>query len=169
VELLNKLEAALAGIYKGAPKLSQNAKKTIVSIWPIAALVFGVLQLWAAWVLYDWGRSVNKVVDVFNSYLGTDLGVRNLSVIYWISLVVLVIDAVLLLAAYRGLKARAKSGWNLLFYGALLNAVYGVFSAFNDYGGAGSLIIQLVVSAIVLYFLFAIRDQYSGARSSAEA
>ena len=60
-------------------------------------------------------------------------------------------------------------GWNLLFYGALLNAVYGVFSAFNDYGGAGSLIIQLVVSAIVLYFLFAIRDQYSGARSSAEA
>ena len=169
MELLNKLEAALAGLYKGAPKLSQNAKKTIVNIWPIAALVFGVLQLWAAWVLWDWGRNVNKVLDVFNSYLGTDVGVRNLSAIYWISLVVLVVDAILLLAAYRGLKARAKSGWNLLFYGALLNAVYGVFSAFNDYGGAGSLIIQLIVSAIVLYFLFAIRDQYSGAKSATAA
>jgi len=169
VELLNKIEAALAGLYKGAPKLSQNAKKTIVSIWPIAALVFGVLQLWAAYVLWDWGRKVNQVLDVFNSYLGTDIGARDLSVIYWLSLVVLVLDAILLLAAYRGLKARAKSGWNLLFYGALLNGVYGIFSAFNDYGGVGSLVIQLIVSAIVLYFLFAIRDQYSGAKSSANA
>lgn len=167
MELLNKLEATLAGVYKGAPKLSQNAKKTVVNIWPIAALVFGVLQLWAAYALWNWGRDVNKVLDAFNAYLGTDIGVRNLNVFYWISLVVLAITGIMLLAAYTGLRARAKSGWNLLFYSALLNVVYGVFSAFNDYGGAGSLIIQLVVSAIILYFLFAIRDQYSGARSAA--
>lgn len=166
MELLNKLEAALAGLYKGAPKLSQNAKKTVVNIWPIAALVFGVLQLWAAYALWNWGRDVNKVLDAFNTYLGTDIGVRNLNVFYWISLVVLAITGIMLLAAYTGLRARNKSGWNLLFYSALLNVVYGVFSAFNDYGGAGSLIIQLIVSAIILYFLFAIRDQYSGAKSA---
>ncbi len=169
MEVLNKLETALAGLYSGAPKLSQSAKKTIVGIWPIAALIFGVLQLWAAYSLWHWGHEVNKVVDAFNTYLGTSSSVHHLSVIYWLSLIVLAIDGVLLLAAYKGLKARSKSGWNLLFYGALLNIVYGVFSAFNDYGGAGSLVMQLIVSAIILYFLFAIRDQYSGARKVSAA
>lgn len=167
--MLNKLETILAGVYKPTPKLSGNAKKTIVNIWPWVAVIFGVLQLWAAYALWHWGRDVNKVVDIFNSYLGTNATVHHLNVFYWISLVILAIDGVLLLAAYPGLKARAKSGWNLLFYSALLNGVYGIFSAFNDYGGAGSLAIQLVVSAIVLYFLFATRDQYSGTSKTSAA
>lgn len=167
--MLDGLETALAGVYKGTPKLSGNAKKFLVQYWPIAALVFGVLQLWGALALYQWGRDVNKVADAFNAYLGTSSIVHNLSVMYWLSLVVLVVDAAILIAAYKGLKAKAKSGWNLLFYSALLNAVYGVLSAFNDYGGAGSLIIQVLVSAVVLYFLFAIRDQYGGAKSATPA
>ncbi|MDO8591940.1 MAG: hypothetical protein Q7R60_03410 [bacterium] len=170
MEMLNKLETMLAGVYSATPKLSGNAKKTIVNFWPIAAVILGVLQLWSAYTLWHWGRDVNKVIATFNSYFGTSSAVaHNLSVIYWISLIVLAIAGVMLLMAYPGLKARAKSGWNLLFYGALLNVVYGVFSAFNDYGGAGSLVISLVVSAVVLYFLFQIRDQYSGARTSASS
>lgn len=163
--MLDGLESSLAGLYKGAPKLSQNAKKFLVKYWPIAALIFGVLQLWAALALWNWGRDVNKVADVFNSYLGTNTVVHHLSVMYWLSLVVLVVDGIILLAAYKGLKNRVKSGWQLLFYSALLNAVYGVFSAFNDYGGVGSLVMQIIVSAVVLYFLFQIRDQYSGSKS----
>jgi len=166
VEMLNKLETKLAGVFKATPKLSGSAKKTIVNFWPIVAVIFGVLQLWSAYGLWHWGRDVNKVADVFNAYLGTNTVVHHLNVFYWISLVVLAATGVLLLMAYPGLKARAKSGWNLLFYSALLNGVYGVFSAFNDYGGAGSLVMQLIVSAIVLYLLFQIRDQYSGAKST---
>jgi len=167
--MLNKLETMLAGAFKATPKLSGNAKKTIVNFWPFAAVIFGALQLWGAYSLWSWGRDVNKVIDAFNSYLGTSAAVHNLNVFYWISLVVLAATGVLLLMAYPGLKARAKSGWNLLFYSALLNGVYGVLSAFNDYGGGGSLVIQLAVSAVVLYFLFQIRDQYSGAKSTAKA
>ncbi len=166
--MLNKLETMLAGVYKSTPKLSGNAKKTIVNFWPWAAVIFGVLQLWAAYGLWHWGHELNKVLDTFNSYLGANVGVHKLNIFFWLSLVVLVIDGVILLAAYPGLKARAKSGWNLLFYSALLNGVYGVFSAFNNYGGVGSLVIQLVVSAIVLYFLFQIRDQYSGTKNAAK-
>lgn len=163
--MLNKLESVLAGIYKGAPKLSDKAKKTITDVSPWIALILGVLQLIAAWQLWQWGHQLNRAVDVLNSYLGTSVGVPHLNVFYWVSLVVLVVDGVILLMAYQGLKSRVKAGWNLVFYGTLLSAVYGVFSAFNDYGGAGSLIIQLVVSAVVLYFLFQIRDRYSGAKS----
>ena len=165
--MLNKLETMLAGVYSATPKLSGNAKKTIVNFWPWVAVIFGVLQLWGTYTLWNWGRDVNKVVDVFNAYLGANAPINQLNVFYWISLVVLAATGVLLLMAYPGLKARAKSGWNLLFYSALLNGVYGVFSAFHDYGGVGSLVIQLIVSAVVLYFLFQIRDQYSGAKSTA--
>src|SRR3990167_7508677 len=111
--MLDGLESALAGVYKGAPKLSQNAKKTMVKFWPMVALVLGVLHLLSALALWNWGRDVNKVADVFNAYLGTSSTVYNLGVMYWLSLVVLVIGALLLLAAYKGLAARAKSGWSL--------------------------------------------------------
>ncbi len=70
MEMLNKLETMLAGVYKATPKLSDSAKKTIVNIWPFVAIIFGVLQLWGAYALWHWGRDVNKIADVFNSYLG---------------------------------------------------------------------------------------------------
>jgi len=169
MDILNKLEAWMAGVYKGAPKLSQSAKKSIIGVWPVVALVLGVLQLFAAYELWHWGHQVNQVANLVNSfaqYTGATNLVVHLNVFYWLSLVVLVVEGVILLMAYPGLKKRVKSGWNFLFYGAILNLVYGVFSAFNNYGGAGSLVMQVIVSAIVLYFLFQIRDQYTGAKSA---
>lgn len=76
----------------------------------------------------------------------------------------LMIDGVILLAAFPRLRVLGKDGWNLLFYGALLNLVYGVFSAFNNYGNVASLIWQVIVTGVILYFLFQIRDQYSAAK-----
>lgn len=162
MEYLNKAEVWLAGVYKNAPKLSDSSKKSIVKAWPWVAIILGVLQAWAAYALWHWGHQLNKVYDALNSYFGTTLaGTHHLSVAYWISLVVIIIEAVLLLAAYPGLVKRAKAGWNFLFYGALVNIVYAIFSAFNDYGSAGTLIMGIIGSAILFYFLFQIRDQYS--------
>ncbi|MGA3150112.1 MAG: hypothetical protein ABSD10_00630 [Candidatus Saccharimonadales bacterium] len=167
MDTLNKLENWLASVYKGTPKLRSESKKSIVNLWPVVALVLGALQLIAAYELWHWGHRVNQVANLVNSitqyYGGSNLGV-HLNAFYWASLVAVLIDGVILLAAYSGLKKRQKSGWNLLFYGTLLNLVYGVFSAFNNYGGVGSLILQIIVSAIVFYFLFQIRDQYTGAK-----
>ena len=136
-------------------------------MWPIVALIFGILQLIAVYELWHWGHRINQVANLVSSLSqytgGVNLAV-HLNVFYWLSLIVLAIDGVILLLAYPGLKAHQKSGWNLLFYASLLNLVYGVLSAFNNYGGAGSLALQVIVSAIVLYFLFQIRDQYRGAK-----
>lgn len=167
--MLSDLENGLAGVYKGTPKLGNDAKKSLVKVWPWLALVFGILQLLAAWSLWHWGHTVNRFVDYANS-LSQAYGIDNvgttahLNVFYWLSLIVLAVDAVILLMAFSGLKKRAKRGWNLLFYSALLNGVYGIVSAFNNYGGFGSLVMQLVVSAIVLYFLFQTRDQYTSSK-----
>ena len=166
MELLTKLEQWLAGVYKAAPKLSTSAKKSITEIWPIVALVFGVLQILAAVELWHLGHQVNQVANLVNSlsqyYGGTTL---HLNAFYWLSLVIVALDGVLLLWAYPALKRRQKSGWNLLFYASLLNLLYGIFSAFNNYGGVSSLLLQIIVSAVVLYFLFQIRDQYSSIKA----
>jgi len=105
---------------------------------------------------------VANIVNSLTPY-GANL-VVHLNIFYWLSLIVVAAEGVILLLAYPGLKKHAKAGWDWLFYAAILNLVYGVFSAFNNYGGAGSLVIQVIVSAIILYFLFQIRDQYTGAK-----
>src|SRR5664279_1148975 len=103
MDILNKLETWLAGVYKGAPKLSQSAKKSITGVWPIVALVFGVLQLFAAYELWHWGHQVNQVANLVNSFAqytgATNLAV-HLNVFYWLSLVVLAVEGVVLLMAY---------------------------------------------------------------------
>ncbi|HXY18215.1 MAG TPA: hypothetical protein VEH48_02225 [Candidatus Nitrosopolaris sp.] len=167
MELLNKTEQWLANLYRGAPKLSSGSKKSIVGIWPIVALIFGVLQLLAVIELWHLGHEVTRVANLVNSfgaYYATNVAV-HLNVFYWLSMIVVAADGIILLAAYPALRRQQKSGWNLLFYASLLNLVYGVFSAFNNYGGVASLILQVIVSAIVLYFLFQIRDQYSSVKA----
>jgi hypothetical protein len=161
--MLNSLEDWLAAVYKGSPKLAPATKKAMFAVWPWVALIFGVLQLLAALALWRAGHSLDQLTNTINSlYPANAVNLSHLNVFYWISLVVIVIDGVVLLMAYPKLKIGLKAGWKLLFYGALLNLVYGIFSLFNNYGGFGSLVLQLIVTAIVLYFLFQIRDQYSG-------
>jgi len=163
---LEGLEKWLGGVFEGAPKISDKGRKTIAGIWPWVALVFGVLQILAAISLWRVGHTVNQIVDNLNDYLGTAYGtsITDLNAFYWVSLVVLAVDAVILLAAFPKLRKFEKGGWDLLFLGALLNLVYGVFSAFNQYGGVGSLVIQVIVTAFVLYLLFQIRGLYHGSR-----
>jgi hypothetical protein len=167
MEYLTKIEDWLAGVYKTAPKLSDSSKKSIVKAWPWVAIILGVLQAWAAYALWHWGHEINRVADWANQFSVALTGktvTHSLGAAYWLSLVVLIITAVLLLAAYPGLVKHTKAGWNFLFYGGLVNVVYAVVSAFNHYGGAGSLIGGLIGSAILFYFLFQIRDQYGAGK-----
>ncbi len=164
MDSLKPIEDKLVVAFKDVPPLPKSTKKMFSDLLPWIALIFGVLQLLAAWGLYNWGRDINKLADAFNGYtsaFGVAAGVEKLSIFYWVSLVILIVDAVIMLMAYPGLKAKTKDGWNLIFLAVLVNVVYGVFSAFNSRGGAGSLVFSLIGSALGLYLLFQIRDHYA--------
>lgn len=171
---LNGIEEKLnKALVKDAPfQIPENAKKTIVQYLPIINLILGVVTLWGAWALWRWAHAANRLVDYANELsraLGTTEVAKTsrLSLMLWIGLIVLAVEGVLFVAAYPGLKARSKSGWNLLFYAALLNAVYGVVVAFTDYGsGIGSIIGSLIGTVIGLYFLFQIRSHYTGKKTA---
>jgi len=168
---LGSLEKSLGDVYENAPELPANGKKTLVEWMPWISLVFGVLSLYAAWVLWHWAHIANGFVNLANqlsaAYGGPSVAVDRMSAMVWVSLVVMAAQGVLWLLAFPGLRARKKAGWDLLFYAAIMNAVYGVVVMFSDYGTAGNLIGALVESAIAFYFLFQIRGNYGKATAKA--
>jgi uncharacterized BrkB/YihY/UPF0761 family membrane protein len=161
---LTKLEKTLQPIFKGTPPLSKGGREWLVKAWPVLALVFGVLQLLLAINLWRFAHSVDHFVDYANqiarTYGNGDV-VHHLGLFYWLALLSLFVDGAILLMAFPHLKARRKQGWDLLFLGATLNLLYGLFSAFDTYyGGVSKFIGTIIGSAVAYYLLFQVRELY---------
>lgn len=173
MELVHKAEKALEQPFGALPALPKETKKGLASIWPWLALIAGILQLVAAWGLYDWARTWGNAINELNRFaasFGVDTGRSGFTVWVWIAIVVLVIDAVILLAAFPKLQKKQKAGWDLLFLAALINLAYGLVSLFIDErGGIGSLFFALLGSAIGFYLLFQVREHFGGKKLASEA
>ena len=161
-------ENQLADIFVNkAPKLPQGGKAALVKYLPWISLIVGLLTLYTAWVLWHWAHTVNALVNYANTlsqaFGGTNVASNRLSVGIWLGIIVLFVEGLFYLTAFPGLKSHSKSGWYMLYYGALLNIVYGVVVVFTSYGGIGNLIGSLIGSAIGFWLLFQIRDVYKGA------
>ena len=169
---LDSLEKSLDGVLgsKAPVKLPENGKKTIAEWLPWISLALGLLTLWAAYSLWHWADVADEAVEYVNSlsraFGGTEVVADRFTAGIWLGLIVVAIEGVLYLAAFPALKARKKSGWNLVFYAALVNIVYAVVLLFTDYGGAGNFILNLIGSVIGLWLLFQIRSVYTGSKAT---
>ncbi|MBI3624174.1 hypothetical protein HY218_00925 [Candidatus Saccharibacteria bacterium] len=141
--------------------MPENAKETLVKAWPWIALVFGVLQLLAAWGLWQLTRFVESLNNLVLYTAAKPITGFDKTLIY-LGVLVLVVDGIILLLAYPHLKLRNHKGWELLFLGALLNVVYGVVELFINGRGIGSFVFSLIGSAVGFYLLFQVRDKYNG-------
>jgi hypothetical protein len=162
---LDKLETALDDtLNKKAPfKIPENGRKSLARAMWWLALIFGVLQLWAAWAFWNAAHVVNRLADSVNSFSALYGGEKistSLGFFFYLSLVVLLVSAVLVLLATPHLKDMRKAGWNLVFYSLLVNVAYGVVVLFADYGGFGNFIWAMLSSLVGAYLLFQIRDQF---------
>lgn len=162
MELVTKVEKSLADVFKSAPKLPNNAKETLVKVWPFLALIFGVLQLFAAWGLYDLTRSVNNIATYFGTVLNVNIGYSGKDKFFiYLGIAVLVVDAVIMLMAYPKLVKRLKGGWDLLFLGSLLNVAYSLVNLFITGRGVGDFLMSLLGSAVGFYLLFQVKEKYA--------
>lgn len=163
---LSSLEKSLDDIFvKNAPALPDGGKKALVQWLPWINLVLGIVTLWSAYVIWHWAHLADKYIDFANSlsaaYGGPSVApVNRLSAMIWVSLIVLVVEAVIYIAAFPATRDRKKSGWNLMFYAILINIVYGIVVFFTSYGGVTNLLGSIIGSAIGLYLLFQIRASY---------
>jgi len=162
---LQPLETSLNDLFvKKAPPLPANGKKALVQYLPWINLIFGVLTLYSVWILWHWAHYASALVNYANSlsaaYGGTPIAVDRMGAGIWLGLLVLLVEALLYLAAYPATRDHKKSGWDLMFYAALLNVAYGIVVLFTSYGSIGTFVGSLIGSAIGLYLLFQIRTSY---------
>ncbi|MDB5170653.1 MAG: hypothetical protein JWO35_347 [Candidatus Saccharibacteria bacterium] len=165
IAALKSLETKLEDLFvKQAPPLPPNGKKAIVQYLPWINLVVGVLTLFAAYGLWHAAHYVNRLADYANSlsaaYGGDTVSTSGLTITVWLGVAVLLAEAAIFIAAFPATRDRKKSGWDLMFYGVLINVVYGVVSLFTNYGGIGNLVGAIIGSVIGFYFLFQIRASY---------
>lgn len=172
MQAVKQAEDTIGGLFKDAPPLSNNAKESLVKAWPWIALIGGILQLLAAWWLYDLIRVADNVISYVNNLsvtlTGQNAGPTGFDkTLIYIGILMLAVEGVVLLMAYPQLKTRSRRGWELLFLGALLNVVYAVVALFIHGRGLGGFVMSLVESAIAFYLLFQVRDKFGGAAAKA--
>jgi hypothetical protein len=166
LKTIKKLEDKIAPFFKDLPALPGSSRESLVKAWPWIALVFGVLQLFAAWALWNLIRAAQVAVGYGSLYIrhpyamsGTDRLVSYAGIGF------LLVDAVILLKAYPELKKRSRRGWELLFLGLCLNVVYSVVSLFISGRGVGSFIFSFIGSGVGFYLLFQVRSKYGSTKT----
>lgn len=162
---LTGLEGWLDGIFgaKFPVQIPKAGREWIVKVSPWLALVGGILSLWAAWAFWQAGHYVNRLADWANSLsvaYGAPVTSTHLGLMWYVALVVLVVQAVFMLLAFPALRDHKKRGWNLLFYSSLVALVLGVVELFVSGYGFGSLIGSLIGTAIGMFLLFQVRSYY---------
>ncbi|MCL4384597.1 chromate transporter [Patescibacteria group bacterium] len=126
-----------------APALPTNVKEAIVKYGPYITLIILLLSL--PGLLFVLG--VSALLAPVSYYGGVSSGLH-----FSFSVVFLIITLVLEALAVPGLIKRRRSGWNLAYYAALLNAVYNLVSL--------NIVSFLISTALSLWILFQIREYY---------
>ncbi len=162
MSLVTKIDEQLEPVFKKAPPLSESARKSLADFWPWLALIFGVLQLFAAYKLWH----LTRIAVTLGSYLGNIYSGHALisnsdKTIIYLGVIVLAVEGAILLMAYPKLKAKQRSGWDLVFLGALLNVAYSVLSIFTYGRGFMSFVFSLIGSAIGFWLLYQVKSQFS--------
>lgn len=163
---LEQAEKTIGDLFKSAPVLPKNSKDAIVNVMPWIALIFGVIQIIVAYGVWQLAHVVDRAADLINTYAAyytvpaAHISAFDRTVIY-LGAVVLLIDGVIGIMAYKALAARQRRGWDLMFLAALVNLAYAVISIFINGRGVGSFIMSLLGSAIGFYLLFQIKETYT--------
>lgn len=171
-EFIKNIENQLEGIFKSAPKIPENGRKSIVEIMPWVALVFGILQLLAAWALYGLTTVASGYIELADQ-ISRSVGGRGVGLssgektIIYSGIILVLIDAVILLIAFPKLQQKLKSGWDLLFLGSLINVVYAIVSIFMSGRGVSNFILSLIGSIVGFWLLFQIKSHYKTGSSTA--
>lgn len=174
MSVLRTIEKNLDTVFtRQLPPLPPNGQRALVQYLPWINLLLGFMTLYAAYALWHWAHLANNLVNLANNlsalYGGPVVTSNRLTFGIWLGIAVLIAEGLLYLAAYPGTRDRKKSGWNLMFYALLVNAVYAVIILFTDYGSLGSLIWTLIGTALGLYLIFQVHGSYAPAKGASSA
>lgn len=139
---VNDLIKQLEDLFKKLPPLPASAVDVIYKITPWLAIIFGILGVLSALAFFG-------ILTAFAPFAVAG-GVRGFGLGY-ISAIGLGISSLMMIIAFPGLKAGKMSGWNLLLWAEIVNAVSSVI---------GFSIGSVIGALIGFYILFQIKPKY---------
>jgi len=142
---MDQLNKTLGDLFKKAPALPKNIKEIIVQYASILNIIGIILTIPAIFGLFSLGAYFSAIRFPGMAYSGFGFST-------FIFFAFLVVGLILRIKAIPGLKDKKLDGWNMMYYAALVQAVYSLIK--YDFGG---LIVGTVIS---LYFLFQIKEYY---------
>ena len=135
-------------------KLPANVRDVLVQFGPWVTLVVALLSLPAIFVIFGAGA----VVSVYGALAGISYGPM-----FYVSILVLAVQVVLMFMAVSPLLKRRRIGWQLIFYSSTISVVYSIVNSFSyGYFTFGSLLWGLIGAAISYYVIFQVRSYYKG-------
>lgn len=131
-------------LIKKAPSLPVNIKEILVQFAPWITIITVIASLPVILGIFGLGAMFYSLP--FAGYAAAAGFNYTLAVIF------LGISVVMRALAVPGLLARSKSGWNMLFYATIVNAVYQIIN-FEIIG-------MVIGTLITLYLLFQVKEYY---------
>lgn len=167
---MQAIEKMLGDLFKSVPPLPEEARKGLAAATPGLAIAGGVLSLVGAWYVFQLITRADLYLNGLYSTFGYTAPVAGLSgfgPVAWLTIGILVAQAVLAFMAFPALRTHKKSGWNLLLMMALASVAYGVVAnLLGGYFNLGGLVLALLGSAVGLYVLFQVRSYFGGAEAA---
>jgi hypothetical protein len=160
---LKDFEASVEDLYKNLPTLPKKFQLLIVKFLPYLISFISIIYLFAVWLLWHSGHSINHIDTNLNSidiYGGKIIADQKLGISYWLTFTVLLVIITLCLSSIVYLLKRKRMGWTILFYVTIINVFCGLFIMFTVFGNNYSFIECLIISFVSLYFLYQIKDYY---------
>ncbi len=161
---LAKLETWLYSITvtKAPYQLPKNAKDFIVKYGPWITLVLGILLALTVVPGLIAALALTSYTATYGGLYGATLAGGVVGPIFYLSLIFLVIQLIIMFVSIPMLLKRRRIGWQLVFYSSVISLVYTVFNSFS-YGilNFGSLVVGLIGALIGWYFIFQIRSYYT--------
>ncbi len=141
-----KFIEALQKWFSQLPELPTNIKDVLVKITPILALIFGILGILGSISAFGALTAFSPFMMMGRVNSMGYFGYNYISLILWL------VAAVMLVSAYSGTNKRKLSGWNRLFWSEIISFIGSLF-AYEIFSG-------LIGCVIALYLLFQIKSYY---------
>ena len=135
-------------VEKAPFQLPDNVREIIVKIAPWLALIVFVITLPSFLILFGIGSYIATFALVY-------------STMFYISMVFLAIQLIILGISIPGLFGRKRSAWKLLFYSELVSIIAGIFTWLDHPAHIGSIIGTAISALIGLYLIFQVKTYYA--------
>ena len=125
------------------PPFSESVKEFVVQYGPYFILILSVLGLFGLLTAFGIGSVISGMGTVSTSF----------GISFYVNILLGIFVLIMYLMAFTPLRARKRSGWNLLYYALLIGIVSNIIQL--------NIIGTLVSGVLGFWILFQIREKYS--------